>query len=121
VRLVDKAMIDLLIPHENFDAIFPFLDAVAQKNKALALKLFEQQIKKGEAELMILNSLVRQIRTLIHIKAFVEKNGAISSDAIAQTISIHPYVAKKSISQAQQFTTAQLNSIYKYLQTIDEE
>ncbi|MCC6639386.1 DNA polymerase III subunit delta [Candidatus Falkowbacteria bacterium] len=116
---IDQTMIALLVPHENYDEIFSFLDAVATNKKALALKLLTKQIQKGEDEIKITYALTRQIRTLIHIKDLIASKGNLLADEIASLLGIHPYVAKKSLQISHSFTSAQLRHIYKYLQAID--
>jgi DNA polymerase-3 subunit delta len=97
--------------------IFAMTDAISVKNKALALKLLEEQLTSGENESYLLTMIVRQIRILLQIKSELESGNA--ERKIATDLKLHPFVAQKGIAQARNFSFAQLKNIFNKLVEID--
>jgi len=91
--------------------IFEMVDAIGHKNKAKALKLFNQHLEDGADEYYLLSMFVYQIRNLIKVK---------TAEAI-ELLGLHPFVAKKTEQQANNFTFEELKKIYRQLMTIDFE
>lgn len=102
--------IELLVKPEIDLNIFDMVDALGQKNKQRVLKLFNQQIEKGEDEFYLLSMFVSQIRNLLKIK----------STPLAK-LDLHPFVIRKTLYQAKNFTFEELKKIYYQLMTIDLE
>ncbi len=103
--------IELFIKPEIDLKIFDLVDAIGYKNKAQALKLFNQHINEGEDEYYLLSMIAYQIRNLIKIKT-------VKSIA---SLGLHPFVARKSEQQTKNFTYQELKKIYRQLMTIDFE
>lgn len=103
--------VELFIKPELDLKIFDLVDAIGYKNKAKALKLFNQHINEGDDEYYLLSMVVYQFRNLIKIKA---------TKAI-ELLGLHPFVLKKSRQQADNFTYEELKKIYRQLMTIDFE
>jgi len=102
--------IELLVKPEVDLNIFELVDAIGQKNKAKALKLFNQHLEKGADEFYILSMIIYQLRNLIKIK----------STPVAK-LGLHPFVIRKTQYQAKNFTFEELKKIYYQLMTIDLE
>lgn len=105
------ADVELFIKPEIDLKIFDLVDAIGYKNKIKALKLFNQHINEGDDVYYLLSMVVYQIRNLIKIK---------TAKTIA-SLGLHPFVAKKSEQQANNFTYEELKKIYRQLMTIDFE
>jgi DNA polymerase-3 subunit delta len=103
--------IELLIRPEIDLNIFNLVDAIGYKNKAKALKLFNQHIEDGADEHYLLSMIVYQIRNLIRVK---------TAKAI-ELLGLHPFVARKTSQQAEKFTFETFKKIYYQLMTIDFE
>ncbi|MFA5160215.1 MAG: DNA polymerase III subunit delta [Candidatus Omnitrophota bacterium] len=102
----------------NFDEnIFALTDAFSLKQKALALKILEEQFRAGLSEEYILTMLTRQFKILLQIKAALEENYAPAK--MASALKFHPFVIKKGIDQARNFTMEQLKDISNKLLKID--
>ena len=102
--------IELLIRPEIDLNIFELGDAIGQKNKTKAIKLFNQQIDEGKNESYLLSMIASQIRNIIKVKTSPKSK----SD-------LHPFVFQKSSEQARNFTIEELKKIYRQLMTIDFE
>jgi len=105
------ADVELFIKPELDLKIFDLVDAIGYKNKIKAFKLFTQHINEGDDEYYLLSMIVYQIRNLIKIK---------TTKAI-ELLGMHPFVARKSEQQANNFTYEELKKIYRQLMTIDFE
>jgi len=103
--------VELFIKPEIDLNIFEMVDAIGYKNKAKALKLFNQHLKDGADEYYLLSMFVYQIRNLIRVK---------TTKAI-ELLGLHPFVARKTSQQAEKFTFEELKKIYHHLMTIDFE
>ena len=130
--------VDLLVmPKINTD-IFKTIDAIAQNNKASALRLLHKHLEKGDAPLYLLSMINFQFRNLISVKDYLTRvtspcrgappscggrgDAAISAHYGAARIpGMHPYTAQKSIAQARNFTFDKLKKIYYKLFAIDSE
>jgi len=112
---IQTAEVDLLVK-PNFESnIFELIDAVATKNKRKSLRLLRQFLDAGENEIYILTMLSRQIRNIVLVK-FEPK---INEDILVKKLGIHPYVAKKSITQARGFDKKEILLLYQNLRSAD--
>ena len=104
----------------NFsENIFALTDALSVKNKALAVKLLDEQIEAGLSDGYLLNMFTRQFRILLSIKQALELGS--SQRQIASQLKIHPFVAQKGVEQARHFTLPVLKNILSRLAKIDYE
>lgn len=101
VRLLVKAKFD-----EN---IFNLIDAMAGKDKNLALKLIADQLNSGQSPLMILTMIVRQFRIIIQLK-----------DGRPIGLVLHPFVITKASRQAKNFSWPTLKNIYADLLELEK-
>lgn len=118
VGRIEEADVKLLVRGKYNDDIFALMDAISEKNKAKALKLFRDQLDGGANEMYLLTMLVRQFRILWQVKEALNKR-ALTSDALARELKIHPYVAKRSMIFAKNFSLEQLKALYGKLLEFD--
>jgi len=111
VRSLVQANID-----EN---IFKLIDAIGNKDKALALKLIEEKLDNGVNHQYILTMIIRQYRILIKAKALGDK--AKNYFALMQVLKVPKFIAQKTYQQSQMYDDVQLKKIYKYLLYLDEK
>lgn len=104
----------------NFsENIFALTDALSVKNKALAVRLLDEQIEAGLSDGYLLNMFVRQFRILLQIKQALLTG--LSQRQIAGQLKLHPFVAQKGVEQARHFTLPILKNILSRLIKIDYE
>ena len=99
--------------------IFTFTDSLGAKNKAMALKLLEDQIEEGVPETYLLTMIIRQFKILLGIRQALDLGE--SGRNIASVLKLHPFIVQKGISQARFFTLDTLKNIMKRLVEIDYE
>ncbi|MCF6276991.1 MAG: DNA polymerase III subunit delta [Candidatus Magasanikbacteria bacterium] len=117
-EITDKD-VDLFVAEKADDNIFNLIDSILNKNSKNAYAMIRQQYKKGENTLYIFAMLLRQCRILLEIKDFVERNGQVNSKSLAVTLKMHPYVAQKSLSTANNYSLDTLKNFYSELLDFD--
>ncbi len=113
--------VNLLVKPDVELNIFDLIDALGQKNKKRALKLLEDGFKKGIDENYLLNRFIYQFRNILKIKTFLKEFPHLknSPELAARQLGLHPFVVKKTISQAKNFTLEELKKIYQKLFDIE--
>ena len=99
--------------------IFALTDAIGNKNKSAAVKLFEEQLEAGLTEGYLLNMIIRQFGILTRIRQALDEG--FTSRKIINLLKLHPFVAQKGISQARNFNLDALKNIFGKLVEIDYE
>jgi len=97
--------------------IFALTDAVAARQSKKALILLEEQFLAGLSEEYILSMLIRQFKILRQIKGAELEN--LSATEVGKKTGLHPFVIKKSLSQAHAFSDDDLKKSLDYLVLLD--
>lgn len=116
---IDEQAVKDLVKAKIDDNIFNLVDAIGNKNKALALKLIDTQIKSGINAQYILSMIVRQYRLIIKAKSLGQQ--IKYTGALAQALKISPYAAEKASSQSRLYEIEQLKKIYAQLLKLDKK
>ena len=99
--------------------IFATIDAIAEKNFAKALRLVREQLDKGESPLYLLSMINFQFRNILATKDLLESGKPYSS--LPKLMGLHPFVVRKSYSQAAKFTLKDLKAIYRKIFQLDAD
>ncbi len=110
--------IELLCRGKTNAKIFDLVDAIGQNDKKGALKLKNWLISQGENEFYVITMIVSQIRNLIRVQECNTK-GIFDEKSIATKLSMHPFVAKKSLSQLRNYSKKQLKKVYQLAADLD--
>lgn len=97
--------------------IFALTDAIGSKNRALAVKLLEEEIKSGSNEIYILSMIVRQIKIILQARQGLDLGQ--TPKKIAADMKVISFVANKAIAQARNFNLESLKNILNQLVEID--
>jgi DNA polymerase-3 subunit delta len=117
-KIIREEEVDLLV-QANFDLnIFNTIDALGNRNKKEALKFLHQHLKKGEDPFYIFSMFVYQFRNILKITDLKE-NYQMNEQEIAKTTALHPYVVRKGLAQARNFSFDTLKKIYQKLANLD--
>jgi len=111
--------IDQLVKSKIDTDIFKTVDALARGNKKTALALLHDHLETGEDPFYLLSMYFYQFRNLVKVKPLAEKN--LSPQDIASKLKMHPFVARKSLEQARNFSWKKLKMLYNNLCDIDFE
>jgi len=114
---ISQRDVELLVQPKIEPDIFKTIDAIAIKNKKQALFLIHKHLEKGDSPLYILSMINFQFRNLLIIKDLIQKYQF--PYAISKITDLHPYIVKKSYSQAQKFTIQELKKIYQKIFQVD--
>jgi len=118
--IIDENDIEFLVKEKIGSNIFETIEAISSGNKKLALKLFHEQLQKGEDPIYILMMYVYQFRNFLKVSEYAEKGERNNYD-IAKKAGLHPFVVQKIMGQISSFSLERLKKIYKQLQIIDEK
>lgn len=119
-RAINAKDVELMCGQFLEDNIFQLIDAIAQKSSNRALKLTEDFFSLDQNVFYLLTMIIKQFRVLVQIKDLIE-NGMVSADLAAKSLKIHPFVAKKSLAQAQKFKAEELKAIYGKLVELEKQ
>lgn len=103
---IAAADVDNAIPPAPEANIFAVVDAAASRDTKKALSLIKEHIQKGDHPLYLLAIIASQFKNLFLVKG--ARKGTVAS-----SLGIHPYVFKKTVSQAQRFFLPELQKIYR--------
>jgi DNA polymerase III delta subunit len=59
--------------------------------------------------------LIRQVRIILQVSDMIQKNKTTPTDQIARTLSIHPFVAKKTVSLVSSLTPGKAEHMHNFL------
>jgi DNA polymerase-3 subunit delta len=106
-----------LVSRAREASIFDLVDCVGRRETARALGLLHSLLDDNEPPLYLLAMLARQIRILIQVTELGKQH--LSEKEMAGRLKIHPYVAKKGLSQARNFDMAQLEAAHERIVDTD--
>lgn len=111
--------VGLLSPYAAEASIFDLVDALGNRDGEKAAVLLQQKFSEGADPFYLFAMFVRQFRLLIQVKELAKQG--LRSPAISQQLRLHSFVAGKLTQQAQHFSLAQLEQIYRHLLAVDVE
>lgn len=88
--------------------IFDTIDAIAVRDKKKAVELLKEHLEKGDSVLYLLAMIASQIRNIISAKS-----GSVAG--------MHPFVQRKALYQAKNFSMEDLKRIYSRITDLDFE
>lgn len=97
--------------------IFRTIDAIAERKSDLALRLIHEHIQNGDSEEYLLSMIYYQFANLIQVKELQESGMGLP--AIEKITKLHPFVVKKTSSQAARFTLPFLRAVFSKLADAD--
>jgi DNA polymerase-3 subunit delta len=103
-----------LIHVEQEGDTFQLIDALGEKNAKLAMNHLRARLQSGDAPQYLLSMIVYGFRTLLIVKDLISKDPKRNSAP-----GIHPFVWRKSIQQAKNFSLDRLEKIYRRLLDFD--
>lgn len=115
--VIKKEDVELQVKPKIEVDIFKTIDAIALKNKSLALSLLQKHLDNGDEPLYLLSMVAYQFRNLLVVKELAQKG--LMYNSIVQKSGLHPYVVKKNYFTCQQFSMEELKRIYYAIFQID--
>ncbi len=115
-EIIEKKDVELLVRPKIETAIFKTIDAIATKNKKIALTLLYSHLEKGDSPLYLLSMIIYQFRNLLLVK---DSEGKSLEEMTLFLKPMHPFVVRKSLWLSKKFTKQELEKIYVKLFQID--
>lgn len=106
-----------LVPYVHEANIFEMTDALGRRDGPRASGLLHRMLDGGNDPLYLLSMIVRQFRIMIQVKDLAERD--VHPNDIPARLGMKPFVARKGLSQAAQFSVEQLEAIYRKLWEAD--
>ena len=116
-RLISEQAVKELCADTVSDDIFALTDALSVKNKSQALKLLEEQYAAGLSEEYLIAMFVRQFKILLQIRTAIDTN--LSQLEMTSQLKLHPFVIRKGLSQAKNFSADNLKQYLNQLIGLD--
>ena len=116
---VTRQDVELLVKPNLESDIFKTIDALASKDKKLALSLLHKHLDNGDNSLYLLSMIAYQFRNLLAIKELQEMQKPYNT--IAKLSGLHPFVVQKSYYLTNQFSIEQLKKIYQKIFQVDSD
>ena len=101
--LLTESDINLLVSRKENNSIFDLVDAVGNQNKARAFEMMYKLINSGHDPHYLLSMLVYHFENLLSVFDSIERGSPSSAQVIAKQCGLHPFVARKAVSQAGKF------------------
>lgn len=116
-RPIGEDDVRLLVSYVQEANVFEMVDALGRRDGQRAARLLHQLLEAGEHPLALQGMIVRQFRIMIQVKELSGKG--LSQHDIAARLKLHPFVIKKAVRQAMNFSMEQLETIYRRLLETD--
>lgn len=105
--------------HANVEAnIFETIEALSGGDKKKALKLYHEQLEKGEDPFYVLSMYVYQFRNMLKIGEFFYA-GEQNNYTLAKLAGLNPFVVQKALGQLRKTNLEKIKSIYQQLADLD--
>ncbi|WP_422444099.1 DNA polymerase III subunit delta [Thermoanaerobacterium sp. DL9XJH110] len=112
---IQKKDLELISSKSIESNIFEMMDFVGMKKAARAIKVLNDLILQGEKGIVILFMLSRHIAQLLSVKAM---EGAAFQE-LKDKLGLHPFVLKKAVEQAKNFSVDELKRALNLCQKTD--
>lgn len=114
---INKQSVQEMVSGIYDENIFALTDALSARQKSAALRLLEEQYAAGLSSEYLLSMLIRQFKILGQLRAAMDGN--TDQAKLALKLKLHPFVVKKGLSQAKNFSNNFLISTLNELVHLD--
>src|SRR5581483_1962104 len=112
-RTIEAGHVHLLSAEVQVGRVFDLTDALAQRNRTLALNLLHDLLADGQHPLALLPTITSQVRNLLLVKEMAASG--LRAAQIAAAIGSPPFVVEKALRNVGKFSSAQLENTYRRL------
>jgi len=116
-RQISSDDVRALVSRARETSIFDLVDCVGRRQADESLRLLHGMLEDGEHPLYLLTMLARQVRILIQVSELRDRR--LSESEMTSRLKLHPYVVKKGLAQARNFTLAQLEAAHQWVVETD--
>ncbi|HEY0756163.1 MAG TPA: DNA polymerase III subunit delta [Ktedonobacteraceae bacterium] len=116
-KTIEASHVRLLSTQVQEARIFDLTDALAGRNRALALNLLHDLLSDGLHPLAILPTITSQVRNLLLVKELA--TSGLRAQQIASALGSPPFLVEKALRNIGKFSTKQLDHTYHQLLETD--
>ncbi len=116
IDVEDVQHLSVAVEHEDVSQVFRMVDALGLQDSRTALDQLHQLLHQREP-LSLFGMIVRQFRLLLLAREILDRGG--SQAEVQQSAGVPPFVARKIISQARNFSLRDLEAYYRLLYDLD--
>lgn len=116
---IEMADVKLIVQGSFSEHIFALIDAIGERNKSRAIKLFEEELLAGQAPEQILAMILRQYKMILSVRDGLERG--INEKELEKEMKMNSYVMRKVSSQAKLYTVATLKTIFANLIKLEQQ
>jgi len=109
-----------LVSAKQLADVFDLVDAIGLRGGERAMRSLHELLDGGAPPLYLLSMIERQFRILLQVKELGAQGTSVAQMQKALGIS-HTFIIEKSLRQAQNFSMAQLESIYAHLAEVEQD
>lgn len=115
-EVITGDLLDLFVERTAEESIWDFLDTLSEGDKGEALRAVERLLSENSDFSLIIAMLARQLRLLIMIRVLLDKG--MSYSEISSELKLHPFVLRKTMKFAKNFSVDKLKKLFlKLLKT----
>ncbi len=115
-ELIRRDDVRMMVAPAQEQSIFDLVDAMGQKKTQRALELLHEQLRQNANEFYLLTMITRQYRIMLQVRDLATRG--MQNDAIQKQLGLHPFVTRKMVEQARNYSVEQLEQImFKLLDT----
>lgn len=118
---ITKEALDMLVARDSASNIFSLVDAIAGHDAKAALRILADERRAGSADLYILAMIARQVRLLVQVKTLTDVYARVDKQTVATKLSLHPFVAQKTMAQAKTYTLPELRELHGLVARMDRD
>lgn len=113
VAEINEQDVEDLVKSDLPSNVFSTIDALARRDKKTALRLLAGHLENDEAPIYLFTMFIYQFRNLLKVKDAMARKKTANQGVIAEDTKLNPYVASKTIAQANGFSYEYLKKVYK--------
>lgn len=117
--VITRSDVDQLVIPSLEANVFSLTDALGLKDRKKAIHHLHRSLAAGENLRQVFYMIVRQFRLLLQGYGYREAHSNQTPVAFAAALKLHPFVAKNTLSQLQNFEGKELKDAYARLLEID--
>ncbi len=106
-----------LVAPAQEQSIFEMVDAMGRRDTALSLERLHEQLDHNVQPLQLMGMIARQFRLLLQVGDLAGRG--LSADEIRAVLGLHPFVVRKVLDQARNFSIDRLEKAYSKLLEAD--
>ena len=109
-KTITEEDVDLMVSKYGHAGAFSIVDAIAENDKARAIRLYHDYIESGQDLHQLFGAFVYQFRNMLVVKDLVEKGQG--TESISKKVKLHPFVLGKTQRAIQKFDIGRLKNAY---------